>query len=378
MMQKQIDGLTGLRGYAALWVMFYHAWTLLIPLTGIHAPIKLLNSQIGFNIAPLFKGWAGVQVFFVLTGFLLFLPFAEKLITPETKISLPHYFKRRCLRIFPAYYLQMAILAILAWWGIYENPPIINWLAHIFMLHNWDIEWNGAINGVWWTLPVELNFYLALPLLFLVVRKIGIIYFTIAAIAVSIAYKMMIFPSISLKETAYKVWLFGQLNARIDLFAYGMLAAYIYKKQQQALSNQLVANGFMIMGMVGIWSTLIYTSNVGGGKIWHGNDFLYFIDSSLGFFIFLLVLGICFNQTFTRQLFCNKIALYFGNISYSIYLWHVPLLVLIFLNPAIKPHVTGVANYSSMAIALLTYICATLAIATASFYLVEKPFLRKQ
>jgi peptidoglycan/LPS O-acetylase OafA/YrhL len=271
----------------------------------------------------------------------------------------------------------MAILAILSWWGIYEDPPLSNWIAHIFMIHNWDFEWNGAINGVWWTLPVEINFYLALPLLYLLIRKIGIIPFMNLALIAAISYKIMIFPSISPKETAYKVWLFGQLNTRIDLFAYGMLAAYIYKKYYQQLSNQWMANALTAAGIVGIWGVLVYTSNIGGDRIWRGNGFLYFLDSSLGFFIFLLVLGICFNQTFTRRLFYNKIAVYFGNISYSIYLWHVPLLVLIFLNPAIKPHVSGAENYGSMVIAFIAYICATFAIATASFYWVEKPFLRK-
>lgn len=368
-MQKQIDGLTGLRGYAALWVMIFHMAGVLTRMPG------------GGNISFFFTGIIAVDTFFVLTGFLLFMPFAKKLINPETKISLSHYFKRRFLRIFPAYYVQMVILAGLAWWGIYENPPLSNWIAHIGMIHNLSSKWEGAINGVWWTLPVEMDFYLILPLLFLLIRKTNIWLFMVRAITIAISYKMIIFHFISSESTGYKQYILGQIFGRIDLFAWGMLGAFIYQKYYSIAirhrNKRYFENSLILIGAGGIFLFLyVMRGFIGKEAYWAGKG-LYFSETIYGMVIFLLIMGICLNGALTRALFSNKVMIYIGNISYSVYLWHVPLLALIFKNPALRPHLIGPENHYNMILAIVLFLVSTLIIATASFYLIERPCMKR-
>jgi peptidoglycan/LPS O-acetylase OafA/YrhL len=95
-----INGLTGLRGFAALWVMVFHV----AAMAGIiNTALMLPIGENGVDVSFILKGWMGINVFFVLTGFLLFLPFAGCLLDPAQTISLKHYYKRRALRILPAY-----------------------------------------------------------------------------------------------------------------------------------------------------------------------------------------------------------------------------------------------------------------------------------
>jgi peptidoglycan/LPS O-acetylase OafA/YrhL len=105
------DGLIGLRGFAAFWVLIYHVWVTSTP--------RRLSIEIGsgsINFPPFFScGWAGVDIFYTLFGFHLTLPFARAAIENIENPGLWHYFRRRILRIFPAYYAQLGILLCLAW-----------------------------------------------------------------------------------------------------------------------------------------------------------------------------------------------------------------------------------------------------------------------
>lgn len=82
------DGLTGLRGYAALWVLIYHTWVVATP--------RLMSVEIGsysIDLTPFFScGWAGVDIFYTLSAFLLTLSFAEAAIEEKKGLRLFPYF----------------------------------------------------------------------------------------------------------------------------------------------------------------------------------------------------------------------------------------------------------------------------------------------
>ena len=109
---NDLPALTGLRGIAAFWVLSYHAWVIAGP-TEITVP--LFDFRV-IDLHPLLaSGWAGVQLFFTLSAFLLTIPYARYLSGlqshPPTKAR---YFGPRLARVFPAYYLQAAILLAVA------------------------------------------------------------------------------------------------------------------------------------------------------------------------------------------------------------------------------------------------------------------------
>jgi len=99
--------LTGIRGIAALWVLMLHAWQF----SGMPVlAVPLLSGR--FDLTPLFKcGYFGVDLFFVLSGFLLSMPFHRAFIAGATRPSLSEFWIHRCRRVLPAYWTQLAILA---------------------------------------------------------------------------------------------------------------------------------------------------------------------------------------------------------------------------------------------------------------------------
>ncbi len=369
-MKNHIDPLTGLRGFAALWVMLFHASGLILPLTGINAPVAHLSAWMHFDISPIFKGGKGVDIFFVLTGFLLFLPFADKLLNPEKHICIKTYFQRRYLRILPAYYAQIIILVTLGWFGLYETASLASWTAHIGLFHNFSSAWSGFINGVWWTLPIEFEFYLLLPLFFLFIRKFGITVFMLLALLIMIAWKLMVFGYFEYESIPYKGWLLGQLPNRMMLFAWGMLAAYMHKMR-------------FFRGVASFWfvfSAWILLSYFNHSELLYWNDFMFNFkwDFLFGIGLFLFIGGISANDSrLGNVLLSNKLIMYFGTISYSLYLWHLPILRLIFQNQDVIARVSGPSNHLNIVIATAVFVTCTIAISHLSYNYIEKPFLRK-
>ena len=140
--------LTGLRGLAAVWVMLLHLWLL------AGAPALTV---LGVDVtAPFSTGYLGVDLFFVLSGFLLARPFLRWRDGHAPFPNLAIYFKRRALRVLPAFYVQLAFLLVLAKlttgaWPV-DALQLLAYLTLQFWLHP---GMGGLLNGVWWTLPVE-------------------------------------------------------------------------------------------------------------------------------------------------------------------------------------------------------------------------------
>ncbi|MGA7858036.1 MAG: acyltransferase [Terracidiphilus sp.] len=140
-----IPELQGLRGLAVLAVVFYHCHPLLIGTSLYYASLW---------------GWAGVNLFFVLSGFLI------TSILLEARIK-PHYFHnfygRRALRIWPVYVLVLAICYLNAPWfigpTIFEAIKAAPWLAYIFFVQNlFHVALPPAI-GPTWSLAIEEQYY---------------------------------------------------------------------------------------------------------------------------------------------------------------------------------------------------------------------------
>jgi peptidoglycan/LPS O-acetylase OafA/YrhL len=154
-----VGGLEGLRGYAALLMLVYHAWVLTggPPLFGARALIS--------------AGFLAVDLFFVLSAFVLFLPTALR----GDFGSRREYARRRTARILPAYYVSIAVALVffhaLAGPAADARPPTLDAvLAHLSFLQvearlvpGYDGALGFRVDPVLWTLSVEAAFYVVLP-----------------------------------------------------------------------------------------------------------------------------------------------------------------------------------------------------------------------
>ena len=104
----------------------------------------------------------GVQLFFTLSGFLLFRPYAIAMLTGKPLPSSVRFYKKRALRILPAYWVALAVLLAFNW-QIAKDPVWLNGLTHSLFIHDIFPRYNRDLDGPFWTLAVEAQFYLALP-----------------------------------------------------------------------------------------------------------------------------------------------------------------------------------------------------------------------
>jgi len=160
----RLAGLDGLRAIAALGVFGVH----FNQMVGLDA--KLGPFDLGRWLA---NGNSGVALFFVLSGFLLSMPFWREAHGSGPPVDVRNYFVRRLARILPAYYLCLfGLLAILLARG--HAPSINNVLSHIVFLYNLNDSHILSLNAPFWTLAVEMQFYLLLPFLMLPLRRLSL------------------------------------------------------------------------------------------------------------------------------------------------------------------------------------------------------------
>ncbi len=155
MTKEKLPGLNGLRAISILFVIFSHTKSQL-------AEIPIIKNII--NIFPfLVDGQLGVNVFFVISGFLITSLLIKEQEAKNT-ISLKNFYIRRTLRIFPAYYLMLLVYFILQLTGtLYLSPE--SWLTSITYTKyfNWRLD---VLTAHAWSLSIEEHFYLFWPLLF--------------------------------------------------------------------------------------------------------------------------------------------------------------------------------------------------------------------
>src|SRR3982751_3783154 len=150
--RERQPGLNLLRALAIVIVVIYHAGIMGFPLPGrMHR-----------------FGWIGVDLFFVLSGYLI----GGQLLAPlarNQQIDLPRFFARRALRIIPAYFAVLGIYFLLPSWR--EYPEISPLWKFVMSVQNLGLHGGTAFSHAW-SLAVEDQFYLLLPfILLLVVRR---------------------------------------------------------------------------------------------------------------------------------------------------------------------------------------------------------------
>ncbi|MEA2450642.1 MAG: hypothetical protein QOG63_2574 [Thermoleophilaceae bacterium] len=359
-------GLDGLRALAALSVVCMHVW-----LYGLPDPNRPTRSTVLESAT--FELRLGLVFFFVLSGYLLYRSFAAAALRGERPVDLGRYARRRVARIVPAYYLAIAGAFVLLW-GQRGSPgvrlPDGSGLPLFLVFgQNYSHGTFFTLSPVSWTLCVEAAFYVVLPL-------IGWAAFRFARRSVKgqalliagIAGVGLVWSAVVYKGT-FDLILGKALPAYLPHFAAGMLVALLAERARVrdappfgvAATTALVAGGFAVAIADGVWHAV--------ERIPDGDPFISVfgdVPAAIGFaaVVAAVVLGRgpAVNWTRARPL------AWVGLISYGVYLWHVPLILFARSNGFLP---------SGYLPALATVLPAVLAVAAASWYLVERPLLSR-
>ena len=318
----EIGALSGLRGLAALWVMIYHCWAL----AGTPPPVLQLGAwRVDFTL-PISLGWAGVDIFFVLSAFLLALPFAEAragLVLPR---SLSEYFRRRALRILPAYYAQLSVLLVLAFgFGIGRKLGLGEFLAHLGVLFYVTAPPVAPLVGVWYTLTPECLFYLVLPLAALWLRPRRWPLLLGLALASMLAYRYWVSGPLGYLPIGERVNLLMQLPARIDEFMIGALLAYAtvhagLREGAGRRSNE----GMVMVALLGGVALALWLQREAEGY-WQGAPIHYVWHGLFALAVGMNCAAAVRGSALAGFLLGGRVLRFFGRISFSLYLWHFPI-----------------------------------------------------
>jgi len=163
--QGRLQSIDALRGIAALGVVLYHAvlqTSNAVPNNFLRWPVKLLQFLSSF-------GYIGVFLFFVISGFCIHLQWAKSRANGQPQsIQFGSFWRRRFRRLYPPYLIAFALFMLMAALstGIkFTHFFFYDVVMHLLMLHNLDPNTCYSINGVFWTLAIEEQLYLAYFLL---------------------------------------------------------------------------------------------------------------------------------------------------------------------------------------------------------------------
>lgn len=361
--------LTGLRGLAAVWVMLLHLWLL------AGAPALTV---FGLDVtAPFATGYLGVDLFFVLSGFLLARPFLRWIDGLGTFPDLRTYIKRRALRVLPAFYVQLAIL--LVGWRIVSGAwPVdaLQLLAYL-SLQFWLHPGMGALlSGVWWTLPVEWNFYLLLPLLALVLARARAWLVVVLVLLWVVSFRFAAYESLfsgvlvfGIPTEIYGAGMINQIVGRFDQFLCGLLAAWAMLRLGDRASRWAAVAlwvGFAAM------AAIVFDLHVHGSVIDHGRVPMLFVHHSMtGVALAFVVFGAAAGARVAQGLFGGRVVGFLGAISYSLYLWHAVVFQV--------AHDSGFVYWPpAQGLAMLTVwlVPVVVVVSWLSYRYVEQPFVR--
>lgn len=343
--RRYITGLDGIRAIAVIMVLAYH--------------LKL----------ALFKsGFLGVTVFFVLSGYLITGILISE-VEEEGTIDLKNFWLRRIRRLVPAV-MSMAVVIIFV--SAVVNRIIFtkgckDFLASVLGFNNWWQIFNKVsyfeAAGVpspfthCWSLAIETQFYLIYPLILLGIYKLvksreegrakrGLLFagVTLMLALISVILMIVLFDP---QQDASRVY-YGT-DTRAFSLLFGALLAILW--DYRMVPRRLSASVNMVLGSVSFAVLLVMTIAINGSSnFWYRGG--QFVGTILTVLVIYTVLG---QKTWLSRFLSNPVLKWIGDRSYSIYLWHYPIILLISKGIKASWWITLIEIVLSVVLAELSY-----------------------
>ena len=336
-MQQRFPQLDAVRGIAIILVMLHNI--------GEKYP--------SFHLQYLFSnGWMGVDLFFVLSGFLITGILVD---TKQSKGYFKNFYIRRCLRIWPLYYSLMFFMFVLLpalrpseAHSIFEKSS--PWWAFPLFLQNFllPISTNAAGPlGVTWSLAIEEQFYVVWPV---VVRFCSRAQLQLLAIA-----ELCISPALRFYLSLHDVHLYTNVFCRLDGLMAGALLALVVR------SETFVPSRFIPLA----WSSFFIAAPLAfAAQTLHAEWIVFSLTAVAS--TALVYLSLFSSQKWMHAIFKDKFMVYTGTISYGLYLLHkIPIGL-----------VESFRLYRYLLLAPLITTFVAYVLAALSWNFLEKPFLR--
>lgn len=370
----RVGAVDGLRGLAVALVVLFHVWQ-----ASWLDYTKLLHSPVDLSFLPA-MGFFGVDLFFFLSAFCLTLPYARHYLCEGDAPTLRHYFGRRAAKILPSYWFALLLLLLLRVdSGIPADRLLFHVAAHLLFVHNLFFDTTNSIGGVMWSLATEVQFYFLLPLLLPVFRRAPLP--TVAAlVVVALAWRAGSFQRNALHpDDVSLVWSDTQLLARLDTFAAGMGAAYLFAAAQGRAWVARAAPAFAALAVAGLAALLgLMQFGYVASRFDMSLTAAYMsLRLPLAVALLALTLGSCLAPPLFARLVANPALVFLSGVSYNLYLWH-QVIARALLDRHLPPFRTADPHDDFRWQIAYTALAwgASIAVAAVLTRLVETPFLR--
>jgi peptidoglycan/LPS O-acetylase OafA/YrhL len=356
---RHIPALDGIRGLAALSIFIYHYG-------GMHSSygfIRIAGEVINF-------GWAGVSLFFVLSGFLISGILWESF---DRKGWWQRFYWRRSLRIFPLYYFALTLIFVATlWFDGHQWPfrslwPFLVYLQNIPPLYAvWNKFPNAFALSHFWSLAVEEQFYLIWPFLLVCTRGSNIAARRMCLLiwALSFGFRLTVCFT-GMRD----LWAIGFLAARAGELAIGAYLALAIRDAKMKAAVLKNARFFFAGALLAISAVIIWTKTAGLETIP-----MTTLGIAINGILFASLIALSLQPGAIATCFSMRWLRWLGKVSYGVYVYHIllnPLFVWIVIRAF--PGLGHDAHF--LAIAGVAAI-GTLAMACLSFYGFEAPILR--
>lgn len=313
--KKELNEVHLLRAVAAISVTIFH---LFLGNPELFPEKSILSKTTSY-------GYLGVEIFFILSGYII----CYSLPINYRYSNLKSFLIKRIVRIYPAYFVSILLVIILNYFSHYitHTANTLSWLdifSNLFFFTNFGL--GDYINVVYWTLGIEIQFYVLIGLSFMLIKNSnGVILYILILLAIS-----------SLPKTPNMDLIFPNLS----IFALGILTFFYKKKEMLKLRSFLILSFSILVHIYFFLGTAVL------------------IASCICLFILLF---------WTKT---NKVIIFFSNISFSLYLIHVTVggkvinLVLRYINTLPERYLLFVSSFA-----------ITIFFSYLFYYIIEKPTL---
>jgi peptidoglycan/LPS O-acetylase OafA/YrhL len=350
-----LPALDGIRALSIALVMLYHGG---VP---------------GFD-----GGFFGVDVFFGLSGFLI-----TSLLIEEThlhgRINLPQFWRRRLKRLMPAIVVLLVGVNVIS---LFLQPPGLytqlgaDTASSLFFFSNWhfvvsQFDYFQYFNvssplGHMWSLSIEEQFYWIWPafLWFVLRRKVATWKLIALTIALGAASQALVLYQLGHHASISRIY-YGS-DTHLQGLVWGAVAAFLFARvRRQGGASAPVARMLAMLSPLALVGILICTHTVGSHSsfLYHGAFIL------VGICVSVLLLHLSTSTTsMLARLFSWGPAVFIGQISFSLYLWHYPIFRFLTRNTVHQTH------YPLFGVRVFV----TIIVASMSFYLIERPLRRSK
>jgi peptidoglycan/LPS O-acetylase OafA/YrhL len=357
-----IPEIDGLRFLAISSVLLFHA---------SYALLRAYHWELGTGaqvVSNLFaRGALGVELFFVISGFILAVPFARHFVEGEKPVNLGRYYLRRVTRLEPPYILTLVLFYVAAWISrdaAMQGRLFSTFFVRLFYLHGLVFRDAPALNGVTWSLEIEVQFYLIVPVLARIFCLPATLRRTIMFLGV------LLVPFVP--RQGILLW---TVVSQLALFLAGFLFADLYLEMHRKGTVARPGYDWAALGVFALVLAFPFLMRpLARFRPFDGID-----DPDVAMMVLrhilpvliLIFLLLMFRGVWLRRFFSLKPVYLIGGMCYSIYLIHYPLISTASrLLAKLRP---GMHYLPGLTLLIVFWLPVVVGIAAVFFALIERP-----